>query len=111
MSKRARAFILGVTLAAMNLAGLTTVAHAQANDPTKATAVPALSWKDDYGTRHHVIPVQDGLGGWHDFLGTRTTPKPSMLGWKDDYGTRHQVIPVQDPMGGWHDFLGSPRTP
>ena len=34
MSKRARALILGATLAAMNLAGLTTVAHAQANhDP------------------------------------------------------------------------------
>ena len=34
MSKRARALILGATLAAMNLAGLTAVAHAQANhDP------------------------------------------------------------------------------
>ena len=33
MSKRTRALILGVTLAAMNLAGLTAVAHAQANDP------------------------------------------------------------------------------
>jgi hypothetical protein len=33
MSKRARTLILGATLAAMNLAGLTAVAHAQANDP------------------------------------------------------------------------------
>jgi hypothetical protein len=33
MSKRTRALILGATLAAMNLAGMTTVAHAQANDP------------------------------------------------------------------------------
>jgi hypothetical protein len=34
MSKRTRALILGVTLAAMNLVGLTAVAHAQANhDP------------------------------------------------------------------------------
>jgi hypothetical protein len=63
MSRRARAIILGVTLAAISLAGLTTVAHAQASDPTTATAGPALSWKDDYGTRHHVIPVQDELGG------------------------------------------------
>jgi hypothetical protein len=94
MSKRARALILGVTLAATNLAGLTTVAHSQANDPTTAKAVPALSWKDDYGTRHHVIPVQDGLGGWHDFLGIRTMPKTSALGWKDDYGTRHHVTPT-----------------
>jgi hypothetical protein len=34
MSKRIRALLLGATLAAMNLAGLTAVAHAQANgDP------------------------------------------------------------------------------
>jgi hypothetical protein len=33
MSKRARALILGATLAAMNLAAMTTVAHAQAIDP------------------------------------------------------------------------------
>ena len=32
MSKRARALVLGVTLAAMNLAGLTAVAQAQSND-------------------------------------------------------------------------------
>ena len=32
MSKLARALVLGATLAAMNLAGLTAVAHAQAND-------------------------------------------------------------------------------
>jgi hypothetical protein len=33
MSKRARALILGATLAAMHLAGLTAVANAQASDP------------------------------------------------------------------------------
>jgi hypothetical protein len=60
---------------------------------TLATSkTPALSWKDDYGTRHHVIPMQDGVGGWHDFLGTRATPKTSMLGRKDEYGTRHQHL-------------------
>jgi hypothetical protein len=32
MSKRSRTLILGATLAAMNLAGLTAVAHAQANN-------------------------------------------------------------------------------
>jgi hypothetical protein len=32
MSKRTRALILGATLAAMNLAGLTAVAHAQSNN-------------------------------------------------------------------------------
>jgi hypothetical protein len=32
MSKRTRALFLGATLAVMNLAGLTAVAHAQAND-------------------------------------------------------------------------------
>jgi hypothetical protein len=39
MSKRTRALILGATLAAMNLAGLTAVAHAQAtNDPDSKDA-------------------------------------------------------------------------
>jgi hypothetical protein len=33
MSQRTRTLILGATLAAMNLAGMTGVAHAQANDP------------------------------------------------------------------------------
>ena len=33
MSKLTRALILGATLAAMNLTGLTAIAHAQANDP------------------------------------------------------------------------------
>ena len=33
MSKRARALILGATLAAITLVGLTAGAHAQANDP------------------------------------------------------------------------------
>jgi hypothetical protein len=36
-----------------------------------AEAVQALSWKDDYGTRHHVTPARDPMDGWHDFLGTR----------------------------------------
>jgi hypothetical protein len=74
-----------------------------------AEAVPTLSWKDDYGTRHHVTPVPDGMGGWHDYLGTPATSKTPALSWKDDYGTRHHVIPVQDEAGGWHDFLGTRR--
>jgi ADP-ribosylglycohydrolase len=37
-----------------------------------AAKVPALSWKDDYGTRHPLTP-----------------PKVPALSWKDDYGTRH----------------------
>jgi hypothetical protein len=72
-----------------------------------AEGVQAPSWKDDYGTRHHVTPVPDGTGGWRDFLGTPTVPKTPTLGWKDDYGTRHRVTPVQDPLGDWHDFLGT----
>jgi hypothetical protein len=41
MSKRARTLILGVVLAAMNLAGMTTVAHAYPLDPTADHAVAA----------------------------------------------------------------------
>jgi hypothetical protein len=54
--------------------------------------VPALSWRDDYGTRHHLTPVKDPVFGWHDFLGTRKAqglPEAPALSWKDDYGTRH----------------------
>ena len=74
---------------------------------SSAKVVPALSWKNDYRTRHNVTPVSDGMGGWRDFLDTPTMPKTPTLSWKDDYGTRHHVIPVRDPMGGWHDFLGT----
>jgi hypothetical protein len=76
-----------------------------------AEAVPALSWKDDYGTRHDVTPVPDGTGGWRDFLGAPTVPKTPPLSWKDDYGTRHHVTPAQDETGAWHDHLGTRRTP
>jgi hypothetical protein len=79
--------------------------------PPSAKAAPALSWQDDYGTRHHVIPLQDGAGGWHDYLGSRTMTKTPSLSWKDDYGTRHHVTPVQDEAGDWHDHLGTQRTP
>jgi hypothetical protein len=41
MSKRARTLILGVALAAMNLAGMTAVAHAYPLDPTADHAVAA----------------------------------------------------------------------
>jgi hypothetical protein len=40
MSKRTRALILGATLAAMNLAGLTAVAHAQATNEAKDARQP-----------------------------------------------------------------------
>jgi hypothetical protein len=54
--------------------------------------VPALSWRDDHGTRHHLVPVNDPVRGWRDFLGTRDRQTPTnspALSWKDDYGTRH----------------------
>jgi hypothetical protein len=40
MSKRARTLILGATLAAMNLAGMTAVAHAQATNEAKDARRP-----------------------------------------------------------------------
>jgi hypothetical protein len=72
MSKRARALILGVTLAAMNLAGLTTVASAQSSDePTSnqdARRPPTQgqvgeSWRHPTGTP--VRPAEpSGPSGW-----------------------------------------------
>jgi hypothetical protein len=67
-------------------------ASASVTSAASPAKVPTLSWRDDYGTRHHLTPVKDPVSGWHDFLGTRHAqglPKAPTLSWKDDYGTRH----------------------
>jgi hypothetical protein len=52
MSKRTRALIVGATLAALNLAGLTAVAHAQANhDPDGKDARRLATERQDEATR------------------------------------------------------------
>jgi hypothetical protein len=54
MSKLTRALILGATLAAMNLAGLTAVAHAQANhDPDGKDARRLATERQAGETRRH----------------------------------------------------------
>jgi hypothetical protein len=68
------------------------VSAAAASLAPPGAELAALSWKDDYGTRHHLTPVKDPVLGWRDFLGTRHAQGPSKaptLSWKDDYGTRH----------------------
>jgi hypothetical protein len=58
MSNRARALILGVTLAAMNLAGLTAVAHAQATDQPagqQATRRPPTERQVGEPWRYHQV--------------------------------------------------------
>jgi hypothetical protein len=94
---------IGPALLVLGLAAGLTVGRPQTGSDQQAASasvtsapspakVPTLSWKDDYGTRHHLTPVQDPVFGWHDFLGTRKAqglPKAPTLSWKDDYGTRH----------------------
>jgi hypothetical protein len=95
---------IGLALLVLGLAAGLVVGRPQAGSDQRAASaavvpvapsgakVPALSWKDDYGTRHHLTPVKDPVSGWHDFLGTRQAqalPKVPTLSWKDDYGTRH----------------------
>jgi hypothetical protein len=59
MSKLARALILAVVVAAMNLAGMTTVAHAQANDQdTPSQQELAERWNTDYYQATHMSPAQ-----------------------------------------------------
>jgi hypothetical protein len=54
MSQRARALILGATLAAMNLVGLTAVAHAQANHDPDGKDARRLATERQVGeTRRH----------------------------------------------------------
>ena len=59
MSKLARALILAATVAAMNLAGMAAVAHAQANDQdTPSQQKLAERWNTDYYQATHMSPAQ-----------------------------------------------------
>jgi hypothetical protein len=57
MSKLARTLVIGATLAAMHLAGLTAVAHAQAND--EPVMQPPTERQVGESWRHHQAPSQD----------------------------------------------------
>jgi hypothetical protein len=57
MSNRTRALILGATLAAMNLAGLTAVAHAQANDDPDGKDARRLATERQVGESWRKRPV------------------------------------------------------
>src|SRR4029450_980529 len=55
-----------------------------------AAKVPALSWRDDYGTRHPMAAA-----------------KAPVLSWKDDYGTRHPMVTAKTKvLDGRHRPLG-----
>jgi hypothetical protein len=58
MSKRARTLILGATLAAMNLAAMTTVAQAQATNEGKGTRPPSERQVGETWTKHQATPQQ-----------------------------------------------------
>jgi hypothetical protein len=55
MSKRTRALVLGATLAAMNLAGLTAVAQAQATNEGKDARRPPSERQVGESWRHHQV--------------------------------------------------------
>jgi hypothetical protein len=60
MSKRTRALVLAATLAAMHLAGLTAVAHAQANDPDgKVARRPASERQVGEAWRHAQVATPE----------------------------------------------------
>ena len=59
MSKLTRTLILAATVAALNLAGLTAIAHAQANDQDTTTQQElAERWNTDYYQATHMSPAQ-----------------------------------------------------
>src|SRR5262245_11751203 len=59
MSKLTRTLILAATVAALNLAGLTAVAHAQANDQDPPSQQElAERWNSDYYQATHMSPAQ-----------------------------------------------------
>ena len=95
MSKRARALILGATLAAVNLVGLTAVAQAQTNDqdarrpPTQAQVGEA--WRQPQATAEATTvagdpqrpPTESQVGeSWrHPTSAPVRPPEPSGNGW------------------------------
>jgi hypothetical protein len=59
MSKLTRTLILAATVVAMNLAGVTAIAHAQANDQdTPSQQELAERWNTDYYQATHMSPAQ-----------------------------------------------------
>jgi hypothetical protein len=59
MSKLARTLILAATVAALNLAGMTAIAHAQANEQdTPSQQELAERWNTDYYQATHMSPAQ-----------------------------------------------------
>jgi hypothetical protein len=101
MSKLARALILGVTLAAMNLAGLTAVASAQATDePTSnqdARRPPTQGQVGESWRHPQVAPEEPTVAG-----DTRRPPTESQVGESWRHPTGAPVRPAE-PSGpsGW----------
>jgi len=100
MSNRTRALVLGVTLAAMNLAGLTAVAQAQATDeptsnqdarrpPTQGQVGEA--WRQSQATTERPAVAGD----------TRRPPTESQVG----ESWRHPTAPVRPPEPSGHGWL------
>jgi hypothetical protein len=85
MSKRTRALVLAATLAAMNLAGLTAVAHAQANDdpdgkvagghpPSATSARPGATARSQHQSRP--LPMPPSSGNWPESASPSPTRHP-----------------------------------
>jgi hypothetical protein len=107
MSKRARALILGVTLAAMNLAGLTTVASAQSSDePTSnqdARRPPTQGQVGESWRHPQVAPEEPTVAG-----DTRRPPTESQVGesWRHPTGTPVRPVEPSGPSGWLVASLG-----
>jgi hypothetical protein len=101
MSKLARALILGATLAAMNLAGMTTLAQAQSTDqPTSnhnARRPPTQAQVGEAWRQPQVAPEAPTVAG-----DTRRPPTESQVGesWRHPTGA---PVPSAEPSGpsGW----------
>jgi hypothetical protein len=101
MSKLARAVVLGATLAAMNLAAMTTVAHAQANDePTSNQDARQPPTEGQVGEAWHHPQVAADLPTVAD--DTRRPPTEAQVGEPWRHPTSAPVPPAE-PSGqpGW----------
>ena len=107
MSKLTRAFVLGATLAAMNRAGLTTVAHAQANDePTSnqdARRPPTPGQVGEAWRQPQATAEQPTVAG-----DTHRPPTESQVGesWRHPTGTPVRSAEPSGPSGWLVASLG-----
>jgi hypothetical protein len=104
MSKLTRTLVLAATVAALNLAGITAIAHAQANDQDPPSQQElAERWNTDYYQATHMSPAQHKA-----WLQANAAQRELSDRWAD-YSHANQMSPAE--LKAWvqdRDRVGTP---